>query len=212
MVPIQEWLLFALAALILVISPGPNMIYLISRSITQGKRAGLLSLAGVITGFLFHILMVSFGLTAILFAVPAVFTIIKYAGVLYLLYLAWQSIKPGGGNPFDVKADLSKHSSGQLFLMGFLTNVLNPKMALFYLSFFPQFVKAVYGPVWLQCIQLGITQMCISFLVNCMIVLTAAQAARWFAKNPHWLKVQRYVMAGVLGSLAVRMALFKSEK
>jgi threonine/homoserine/homoserine lactone efflux protein len=94
MIPLQDLSFFILAALILVISPGPNMIYLISKSITQGKKSGFISLIGVICGFLFHIVMVSFGLTAVLLAVPFAYGVLKTIGTVYLLYLAYQAIKP----------------------------------------------------------------------------------------------------------------------
>lgn len=102
MIPFQELIFFIIAALILVISPGPNMIYLISKSITQGKKSGFISLAGVVCGFLFHIIMVSFGLTAVLLAVPIAYTVLKTLGTVYLLYLAYQAIKPKSRNIFDV--------------------------------------------------------------------------------------------------------------
>jgi threonine/homoserine/homoserine lactone efflux protein len=100
MIPLHELLFFVLAALVLVISPGPNMIYLISKSITQGKKSGLISLAGVVCGFMFHIVMVSFGLTAVLLAVPVAYTVLKTLGTVYLLYLAYQAIKPKSKNIF----------------------------------------------------------------------------------------------------------------
>lgn len=141
MIPINKILFFALTALVLVISPGPNMIYLISRTITQGRKAGLVSLAGVICGFLFHIVMISFGLTAVLFAVPFAYTILKTLGVVYLLYLAFQFVKPNSKNIFEANTELEFDKPRKLFSIGFLTNVLNPKVAVFYLSFFPQFIK-----------------------------------------------------------------------
>lgn len=211
MIPINELLLFALAAFGLVISPGPNMIYLISRSITQGRKAGLISLAGVICGFLFHIVMVSFSLTAVLFTIPYAYTILKSAGVIYLLYLAWQAIKPGGKNIFETRLDLKADPPAKLFRMGILTNVLNPKAAVFYLSFFPQFIKPAYGDVFMQSITLGITQIIVSFTVNFMIVLMAARAASWFASNPKWMRVQKWFMASVLTGLAAKMALDKGK-
>ena len=209
MIPVNEILLFTLAALVLVISPGPNMIYLISRSITQGKKAGLISLAGVICGFLFHIIMVAFGLTAVLFAVPFAYTTLKMLGVLYLLYLAFEAVKPNSKNIFESRTDLPIDKPKKLFTVGFLTNVLNPKVAVFYLSFFPQFIKPEYGSIMVQSLQLGITQMIISFSVNFIIILTAAKAALFFAKNPTWIKVQKWFMASVLTALAVKMAFTK---
>lgn len=209
MIPINDLFFFVLAAHILVISPGPNMIYLISRSITQGKRAGLTSLTGVVCGFLFHIIMVAFGLTAVLFAVPFAYIILKTLGTLYLLYLAYQAIKPNSKNIFEVDQNISKDPPGKLFLVGFLTNVLNPKVAVFYLSFFPQFIKPSYGSVFTQSLELGVIQVFISFTINFIIVLTAAKAASFFTRNPVWIKVQKWFMASVLIFLAVKMAFSK---
>ncbi|ULT23533.1 LysE family translocator [Sphingobacterium sp. E70] len=112
------------------------MIYLISRSITQGKTAGLVSLVGVISGFLFHIVLAGFGLTAILLAVPFAYGVLKTAGAVYLLYLAYQSITPNSKTVFELQEPIAKDKPRKLFFTGFLTNVLNPKMAVFYLSFF----------------------------------------------------------------------------
>ena len=211
MIPFQELLLFSLAALVLVISPGPNMIYLISRSITQGKKAGLTSLFGVICGFLFHIVMVSFGLTAILFAVPSAYFILKTLGTLYLLYLVYQAIKPNNKNIFEVDNKTQIDSPKKLFLVGLLTNVLNPKVAIFYLSFFPQFIKPEYGSILNQNLELGITQVTISFSVNLIIVLTASKISIFLSKNPFWIKIQKWFMASVLAFLAVKMALSKAK-
>ena len=211
MLPVNDIAVFAFAALMLVLSPGPNMIYLISRSITQGKKAGLISLIGVVCGFLFHIIMVSFGLTAILFTVPYAYVTLKTLGVIYLLYLAYQSIKPNSKSLFEIRNDLKPAGNARLFSMGFFTNVLNPKMAVFYLSFFPQFIKPQYGSVLTQSFQLGITQMTISLIVNFIIVLMAARAAVWFSKNPGWIKFQKWFMASVLTGLAVKMALTKTK-
>ncbi|MCL1666986.1 LysE family translocator [Elizabethkingia ursingii] len=211
MIPIHDLIFFIIAAFILVISPGPNMIYLISRTITQGRKAGLISLAGVICGFLFHIVMVSFGLTAVLFAVPYAYVVLKTLGTVYLLYLAYQAIKPNSKNIFEVDQNISIDRPGKLFTVGFLTNVLNPKVAVFYLSFFPQFIKPQYGSIFTQSLELGIIQVFVSFSINFIIVLTAAQAARFFAKNPTWIKVQKWFMASVLTFLAIKMALSKAK-
>ncbi|OPB87420.1 LysE family translocator [Elizabethkingia ursingii] len=211
MIPIHDLILFIIAAFILVISPGPNMIYLISRTITQGRKAGLTSLAGVVCGFLFHIVMVSFGLTAVLFAVPYAYVVLKTLGTVYLLYLAYQAIKPNSKNIFEVDQNISIDRPGKLFTVGFLTNVLNPKVAVFYLSFFPPFIKPQYGSIFTQSLELGVIQVFVSFSINFIIVLTAAQAARFFAKNPTWIKVQKWFMASILGFLAIKMALSKAK-
>ncbi len=209
MIPLNGILIFALAALVLVISPGPNMIYLISRSIAQGKKAGLISLMGVICGFMFHIVMVSLGLTAVLFTVPFAYTLLKTIGVFYFLYLAYQAIKPNSKNIFDTKTDLPHDQPRKLFMIGFLTNVLNPKVAAFYLSFFPQFIKPEYGSIMTQSLQLGATQIFVSFCINFAIVLTASKVALFFANNPSWIKAQKWFMASILTGLAIKMAVSK---
>lgn len=211
MIPIQELLLFILAALILVITPGPNMIYLISRSITQGKKAGLISLAGIISGFLFHVTMVSVGLTAVLLTIPFAYTTLKMLGVVYLLYLAFQAVSPKSQGFFEARKDLEEDKPTKLFSIGFLTSVLNPKIAVFYLSFFPQFIKPEFGSVFVQSLQLGVTQMMVSFSVNFLIVLSAAKISVWFGANPFWVKIQKWFMASILTGLAFRMALDKAK-
>lgn len=211
MIPFHELIFFILAALILVISPGPNMIYLISKSITQGKKSGFISLAGVVCGFLFHIIMVSFGLTAVLLAVPLAYTVLKALGTVYLLYLAYQAVKPKSRNIFDVDKNVAHDSPKKLFTIGFLTNVLNPKVAVFYLSFFPQFIKPEYGSVFTQSLELGVIQVLISFSINFIIVLTAARVALFFSNNPVWIKVQKWFMASVLTYLAIKMAFSKAK-
>jgi threonine/homoserine/homoserine lactone efflux protein len=211
MMPFNELIIFILAAFLLVITPGPNMIYLISRSITQGKKAGIISLAGIVFGFLVHIIFVSFGITALLFAVPFAYDILKILGVLYLLYLAFQSITPNGKNIFAANTNMAIDKPSKLFSIGFLTSVLNPKIAVFYLSFFPQFIKPEYGSIMAQSLQLGITQVIVSFTINFMIVLSASKISLFFAKKPTWLKVQKWFMAGVLTSMAIKMALTKAK-
>ena len=208
MIPFQDLLLVSTAALIMVCSPGPNMIYLISRSLSQGKKAGLISLLGIMCGFLFHILMVSFGLTAVFFAVPYAFVVVKFLGVAYLLYLAYKSVR-SESKIFKTDSDMKQDTTWKLFNIGLLTNILNPKMAIFYLSFFPQFIKPEYGSIFSQGIQLGIIQMIISFSINFLIVISAAKMAHWFAKKPLWVKIQKWFMASVLTGLAVKMAFTK---
>ncbi|MVM41421.1 LysE family translocator [Spirosoma sp. HMF3257] len=210
MLPINDLLLFALAALGLVLSPGPNMIYIISRSITQGRRAGLLSLLGVLTGFLMHIFLISFGLTAVFMAIPMAYEILRWLGIGYLLFLAWEAIKPGSSSPFETR-NLPHDSNTKLFQMGFLTNALNPKVAVFYLSFFPQFTRPEYGSLLAQNVELGLTQLLVSATVNFLIVLSAARISRWFQARPAYIRVQKWIMASILTGLAMRMAIDKGK-
>ncbi|MCE4054522.1 LysE family translocator [Pseudomonas sp. Au-Pse12] len=204
MIPLHDYLIFAAASLLMVLTPGPNMIYLISRSICQGRKAGVTSLLGVVGGFFVHLFAAALGLTAVFMAVPMAYEILKWAGALYLLWLAWQALKPGARSPFEAQ-QLPADSPRKLVTMGFLTSALNPKIAMFYLSIFPQFINPEHGSVFSQSIILGLTQISVSFSVNLLIALFAAGIASWFASNPTWLSVQRYVMGFVLAGLAVRL-------
>jgi threonine/homoserine/homoserine lactone efflux protein len=206
LVPAGELAWFALAALIMVLTPGPNMVYLVSRSLSQGRKAGLTSLLGVAAGFFLHMFAAAAGLTAVFMAVPLAYDLLRWLGAAYLLWLAWQAIRPGARSPFEVRP-MAKDPPARLFLMGFLTNALNPKIAVFYLSVFPQFVRAGYGSVFAQSLVLGCTQIAVSLAVNFLIILAAARLAAWFAHNPVWQAVQRWFMGLVLGGLAVRLAL-----
>ncbi|HEX7747168.1 MAG TPA: LysE family translocator [Bordetella sp.] len=198
---------FALICLGMVLTPGPNMIYLVSRSICQGRVAGLISLGGVALGFVFYMLCAALGITALLLAIPYAYDLLRIGGGLYLLYLAWQAVKPGGRSPFHVR-DLPVDSSRKLFTMGFVTSLLNPKIAVMYLSLLPQFISpAGHGSVLAQSLVLGSTQIFISLSVNAVIAMMAGSIAVFLARRPSWQTVQRYLMGTVLAGLAVRMAL-----
>lgn len=205
MISFNDWILFAGAALLMVLTPGPNMIYLISRSISQGRRAGVISLSGVISGFLVHMFGAAIGLTALFMAIPLAYEMLKWAGAAYLSWLAWQALRPGARSPFEAK-NLPVDSPSKLFFMGFMTNVLNPKVAVFYLAILPQFMAPENGSVFVQSLVLGLTQIIISFSVNLLIALSAARIAGGFARHSAWLATQRYLMGSVLAALAVRLA------
>ncbi|MGL5448023.1 MAG: LysE family translocator [Rhabdaerophilum sp.] len=196
----------ALIALGMVLTPGPNMIYLVSRSICQGPMAGLISLGGVFLGFVFYMLLAAFGITALFMAVPFAYDALRLAGAAYLLYLAWQALKPGGRSAFQVR-QLPQDSPKKLFIMGLVTNLLNPKAAMMYLSLIPQFIQPEKGDVFTQSIVLGMTQISISMIVNAMIALAAGSIALLLTRRPGFALVQRWLMGTVLGFLAIRMAL-----
>jgi threonine/homoserine/homoserine lactone efflux protein len=199
---------FALLALGIVLTPGPNMIYVISRSLTQGPAAGIVSLGGVALGFVCYMLCAAFGITALLFAVPYAYDALRFAGAAYLLWLAWQALKPGGRSPFQVKK-LKVDSPRKLFAMGLLTNLLNPKIAMLYLALLPQFIDPSEGGVLMQSITLGAIQIIISVGVNAMIALAAGSIALFLGARPVWLLVQRWLMGTALAALAMRMAMEK---
>lgn len=197
---------FALVSLGMVLTPGPNMIYLISRSITQGAGAGIVSLGGVALGFVFYMLCAAFGITALLFAVPYAYDALRFAGAAYLLWLAWQALRPGGRSPFQVKK-LQVDGPRKLFAMGLATNLLNPKVAMLYLALLPQFIDPAAGSVLTQSLALGSIQIAISVSVNAMIALAAGSIALFLGTRPSWLLLQRWLMGTVLAGLAVKMAL-----
>ena len=202
---ISTTLAFGAIALGMVLTPGPNMVYLISRSISQGPMAGLISLGGVALGFVVYMLCAAFGITALVMAVPYAYDALRLAGALYLLWLAWQAVRPGGRSPFQVR-DLPRDGPRKLFAMGLLTNLLNPKIAVMYLSLLPQFVDPAKGSVLAQSVVLGSTQIAISVAVNALIALAAGSIAAFLMRSPRWLLAQRWLMGTVLAGMAVRMA------
>jgi threonine/homoserine/homoserine lactone efflux protein len=203
---ISHLLAFSLVSLGMVLTPGPNMIYLISRSISQGPAAGLISLGGVALGFVFYMLCAAFGITVLIMAVPYAYDALRFGGALYLMYLAWQAVKPGGRSPLQVR-ELPKDSPRRLFAMGLLTNLLNPKAAVLYLSLLPQFIVPEQGSVLTQSVALGFTQIAVSVTVNAAIALMAGSIAAFLGSRPLWLTMQRWLMGIVLAGLAVRMAM-----
>jgi threonine/homoserine/homoserine lactone efflux protein len=196
---------FILLALGMVLTPGPNMVYLISRSISQGPTAGLISLGGIALGFLVYVLCAAFGITALVFAVPFAYDALRLAGAVYLLYLAWQALRPGGSSPFHVR-DLAHDGPRKLFAMGFLTSLLNPKIAMFYLALLPQFIDPGAGSVLAQSVVLGLIQIAVSVSVNTLITIAAGSIALFLRTRPFWSLMQRWLMGTVLAGFALRMA------
>lgn len=196
---------FALVALGMAVTPGPNMIYLLSRSICQGRTAGLISLGGVALAFVVYMLCAALGITALLFAVPYAYDALRLAGVAYLLWLARQSLRPGGRSPFQVR-DLPRDGPRKLFAMGLLTSVLNPKIAMLYVALLPQFIDPERGSVLAQSLVFGAVQIAISVCVNTLVALTAGSLAAFLGARPTWLLVQRWLMGTALAGLAVKMA------
>ena len=196
---------FSLIALGMVLTPGPNMIYLISRSISQGRSAAMLSLIGVGVGFVFYMISAAIGITSLLIAVPYAYDTLRAAGAAYLLYLAWQVVRPGGRSPFQVR-ELPLDSPRKLLLMGLVTSLLNPKVTVMYLSLLPQFIDPDQGSVLLQAMALGFCQIAISLSVNSIFVVIAGSLSAFLAARPTWLLVQRWLMRTVLAAFALRMA------
>jgi threonine/homoserine/homoserine lactone efflux protein len=202
----ENLVLFALASVLLALTPGPNLLYLVSRTLCQGRRAGIVSLAGTSLGFVFYVLAAALGLSAIFLAVPLLYDVLRYLGAAYLIWLAWDALRPSSGGLFAPQA-LPPESSARLFRNGLITSLLNPKVALFYLALFPQFIDASRGGVLLQGLVLGIIQIAIGIASDLVFVLAAARAARWFASRPGWAVAQRWILACVFAGIALRLAL-----
>ncbi|MGH8794415.1 MAG: LysE family translocator [Stackebrandtia sp.] len=196
----------ALVALGMVLTPGPNMIYLVSRSLSQGWGAGLVSLLGTMIGFVVYMTLANLGLAVVFVAVPWLYVGLKLAGAAYLLYLAWQAFRPGGVGLFETR-DLPRDSTAKLFGMGLLTNLLNPKAAIMYLALIPQFISPELGNVLMQGFALGAIQIAVSFVVNALIVIAAAGVAAFLGSRPAWIRWQRRVTGTLLAAVGVRLAI-----
>ena len=197
--------LYAAAVALLVLTPGPIWIYLLSRTLAQGRRAGYFSLFGVGAGVMLHVLLASAGLSALLLAVPAAFEVVKLLGAAYLLWLAINTLR-GGGFSFTPQA-LLPVADRVLFRQALTASVLNPKVAVFYLSLFPQFVNPAAGSIFGQSLVLGAIHLSISVGINALLVTIAAFLSSWFVRRPLWLRAQRWFLGSAFGVLAVWLAL-----
>jgi threonine/homoserine/homoserine lactone efflux protein len=198
--------LFSVASLVLALTPGPNWLYLLSRTLFQGRRAGLVSWGGTTLGLSAHMLAAAFGLTAILLAVPYAYDAIRLAGAGYLLWMAWATVRGARGAAFSPVA-LPHAPDRTLFRQGMLSSVLNPKVALFYLALLPQFIDPAQGSVLAQSLVLGVVQIAIAAVVDGALVLIAAELGKRFVRRPEWMRVQRIALGSVFGGLAVWLAL-----
>jgi threonine/homoserine/homoserine lactone efflux protein len=195
----------ALTALVMVLTPGPNMMYLVSRSISQGRRAGLVSLVGTGTGFVIYMTMANLGLDVVFVAVPWLYIGFKAAGAGYIGYLAWQAFRPGGQGIFETHR-LRPDSAWRLYRMGLITNLLNPKAAIMYLALIPQFIDPRHGHTPAQGFILGSIQIAVSMLVNGTLIVIAGRVAQLLVARPAWAKWQRRATGTLLGGVAVLLA------
>jgi len=196
--------LFAFAVMLLALTPGPVWVYLLSRTLTQGRRAGYFSLLGVAAGVIVHVMLAALGITVVLLAIPFAFDAIKLAGAAYLLWLAINTLR-GGGLSFTPQP-LQIVPDRVLVRQAMVAALLNPKVAVFYLSLFPQFVEPAAGPVFAQSLLLGLVHLAVSTLVDGLLVTVAGALATWFATRPLWLRMQRWLLGTAFGALAVWLA------
>ena len=205
MIDPQTLLLFGLASALLALTPGPNWVYLLSRTLCQGRRAGLVSWGGTSFGFTFHMLAAALGLSALLLAVPYAYDAVRLGGAAYLLWLAYATLRGATGSVFAPLA-LQALPDGVLFRQGLLSSVLNPKVALFYLAFLPQFIAPARGSVLAQSTVLGLVQIGITAAFDLCLIFVAAGLARRLTARPGWLRMQRIVLGSAFGALAAWLA------
>jgi threonine/homoserine/homoserine lactone efflux protein len=210
---IPEWSslgLFVLAALVLLLTPGPAVLYIVTRSIDQGRRAGLVSVAGVHVGTLAHILAAAVGLSALLAASATAFSVVKYLGAAYLVYIGVRRLLDRG-LPAVVGAGEPRRLR-RAFVDGVIVNVLNPKTALFFLAFLPQFVTVARGHVGQQIVWLGVVFVLLGAITDSLYALTAGSAARWVRGQPRFLATERWVSGGLYIGLGVVAALSSGHR
>ncbi len=197
--------LFALASLALTASPGPDMMLVAARSAAQGRLAGLATYLGVAVGSLCHALAMALGLSQLFLAVPLAYDFVRYAGAAYLLFLAWQALM-ARHVACEVGAQ-RRRTMAVMFRQGFLSNILNPKVALFFLALFPQFVNPEAGSVAVQILVLALVLNVVGFFVNGAVILAASRARAFLSGNGGFRRISNYLLATVFAGLAARLAL-----
>jgi threonine/homoserine/homoserine lactone efflux protein len=195
--------LFCLAALALLAIPGPAVLYIVVQSAEQGRRAGLASVAGVHLGTLVHVAAATAGLSALIVASALAFSIVKYAGAAYLVYLGIRKLLE---REEEAEVELEHEALRRAFVRGVVVNVLNPKTALFFLAFLPQFIDADRGGVWSQVLVLGLTFVGLGLVSDSLYALAAGSVANVLRRKR---RVVRYFSGGVYVTLGVVASLAK---
>jgi threonine/homoserine/homoserine lactone efflux protein len=198
-----DFFAFLFAAFMLDIAPGPDMLYVIGRSVGQGRGAGIVSSLGVFTGCWVHILAAAFGVAALLRSSPAAFSVVRYAGAAYLIYLGIRMVT----KKTDLSAkQLQPENLASIFRQGAITNVLNPKVAIFFLAFLPQFIDARRGSVVLQILLLGLIFNVGGTLVNLAVAYAGGTLGEMLRRNQHLARLQQWFTGLVFIGLGVRLA------
>jgi threonine/homoserine/homoserine lactone efflux protein len=196
---------FLVAATVLLVTPGPAVLYIVACSMEQGRVAGLVSALGVHAGTLVHVAAAALGLSALLVSSALAFAVVKYLGAAYLVYLGLRKMlardRPGG------RAVVVPRSLRRLFVQGAVVNVLNPKTALFFLAFLPQFVDVARGAVAFQILALGAIFVALGVISDGLYALLAGTAGGWLRRGGRLLRAERYVTGGVFVGLGVAAAL-----
>jgi threonine/homoserine/homoserine lactone efflux protein len=198
-------LLFISAALLLLVIPGPAVFYIVGRSIGHGRSAGLISALGIAVGSLVHTAAAAVGLSALLMSSAIAFAAVKYLGAAYLIYLGIQKFRLE--EPFELDGNAPTVKLNRIFAQGIVVNVLNPKAALFFFAFLPQFVDPNRGQVAIQILFLGVLFALLGLMTDTFWALTSGTVANLFRRNPKAMRTQRFVSGGMLISLGVATAL-----
>lgn len=191
---------FISAAVLLTLMPGPDILFVITQSITRGRKAGMVFAAGLCTGLIAHVTAVSLGISVLLMSSPLAFTILKFAGAAYLLYLGVKAFLARHQNHFSLATDNAV--SGKLYRKGILMNILNPKVILFFLAFFPQFIDREIGNPIPQMLFLGLIFMIQAFLIFSLVAILADRLARGLMQEPKialGVNVAEALIYGVIG-------------
>jgi threonine/homoserine/homoserine lactone efflux protein len=199
------WGLFAVASLLLLVTPGPAVLYIVARSISQGRQAGLVSVLGIHLGTVFHVAAAAAGLSALLASSALAFAIVKYAGAGYLMWIGISTLMAGDPHPAAKPAPV--HSLRRIFRDGFVVNLFNPKTAIFFLAFLPQFVDPAHGPLHWQILVLGLTFMGLGILSDGAFALAAGTAGDFLRRNRRYLRFQRWFAGLSFCGLGITAAL-----
>ena len=201
---------FIVAALVLLVVPGPAVLYIVAQSISRGRLAGIVSMLGIQVGGLVHIAAAAAGLSALLVRSGVAFNIVKYAGAAYLVFLGLRRLL--GREQLDTVGARPEKSLRRLFAQGIAVNVLNPKTALFFFSFLPQFVDVEQGSVALQIATLGLIFILLATVSDGLYALAAGSAAGWLRGRPGFVRGERFATGGVLVGLGVIAAFSGANK
>lgn len=203
-------LLFAAASFALIVVPGPAVLYVITRSLDQGRSAGLASVAGVSVGAYVHIIAAAIGLSALLTSSVIAFSVVKYAGAAYLIYLGLQKLF--SAPKLETNPKVASQPLKKIFFEGVVVNVLNPKSALFFLAFLPQFIDASLGSVAAQSLILGSVFVLVALVSDGAYALLASTFRSWLKRSQRFLRVQHYLSGGVYLALGLGAALSGAPK
>jgi threonine/homoserine/homoserine lactone efflux protein len=202
-------IVFLTATLALNLTPGPDMLYVIARSVGQGQKAGVVSALGIGAGCLAHMFAAAFGLSALLMSSAVAYDVVKYAGAAYLVYLGARALL--SESETQEQSELQPARLSSIFYQGVVTNVLNPKVALFFLAFLPQFAKAENGSIAWQIIFLGFLFNISGTLVNVIVALLGGKIGNAFKRRPAFAQIQRRLTGGVFIALGLRLAFAKRQ-